>query len=159
MLHGEPIDARSELLLYLAARATFVAECVRPALESGRVVISDRYELSTMAYQGYGRQLPLEQVRAANAFATGGLRADLTMVLRVPEIVSMGRQAERGARDRIEREDREFHRRVAAAYEELTRSEPGVEALDGTLPPDQLHAAVVRLLQERFPETFARGQG
>lgn len=154
VLHGEHIDARTELMLYLAARAALVTERLVPALRRGEIVIADRYELSTFAYQGYGRGLRLEDVRAANAVATGGLRPDLTIVLDVQAALGFRRLEGRGGGDRIEREGAEFHRRVAAGYAELTATEPHVEAVDGSFPPDQVHASVVRLLQRRFPETF-----
>jgi len=155
LLHGYDMPVRTELMLYLAARSAYVAERVGPALAAGKVVVSDRYELSTLAYQGYGRGLPLEEVRAANRVATGGLRADLTIVIEVPAAVGGSRVSGRGGRDRIERESVAFHERVAAGYRRLTQTESGVEAVDGTGSPEQVHAAVVRLLQGRFPETFA----
>jgi dTMP kinase len=160
LLHGEHVDSRAELLLYLAARAQLVAETVRPALEAGRVVLTDRYELSTFAYQGAGRGLPEPAVRTLNAFATAGLRPDLTVVLSLPRSIAQARLAERGAGpDRVEREGREFHDRVASAYEALGNTEPGVEIMDGASAAAEVHGAVVRLLQMRFPETFARGTG
>lgn len=96
LLHGGEVPARAELLLMLAARAVFVEEVVRPALARGAVVVADRYELSTLAYQGYGRGLPLDEVRRMNAFATGGLTADLTLVLDVPPEVGAARRAREG---------------------------------------------------------------
>ena len=154
LLHGDAMHARAELMLYLAARAALVTERIRPALDAGEIVVADRYEMSTFAYQGYGRGLPLDEVRAANAAATGGLRPDLTIVVRVPGGVGGTRLAGRGAADRIEREDAAFHERVAEGYLRLTTAEPRVEAVDGTPPPAEVHADVVRLLRQRFPETF-----
>jgi len=97
----------AELFLMLAARADLVAKVIRPALARGQVVISDRFELSTEAYQIAGRELPREPVLAANRLATGGLKPDLTLVLDVPADV---------AHDRIEGEDRLMHDRVARAF-------------------------------------------
>jgi dTMP kinase len=93
-------------------------------------------------------------VRAANAAATGGLSPDLTVLVEVPAAVADARQAERVA-DRIERAGRAFHERVAAAYRSLRRTEPGVEAVDGTADTETVHFAVLQLLRRRFPETFA----
>jgi dTMP kinase len=156
LLHGDALDVHSELLLLLAARAALVRDVVQPALAAGKVVVGDRYELSTFAYQIDGRGLPAEEVRRLNAFATGGLRPDLTIVLQVPALATVTRRAARpGGADRIEQAPAAFHARVAAGYQRLTMTEPAVEALDGTPAPDQVHQAVVRLLQERFPETFA----
>jgi dTMP kinase len=160
LLHGGHVDPRSELLLYLAARAQLVAETVRPALAAGRVVLTDRYELSTFAYQGEGRGLPIDDVRTLNAFATAGLRPDLTIVLSLSRDEAESRLRSRsGGPDRLERAGDGFHDRVASAYEGLGNSEPGVEIMDGALAAADVHGAVVRLLQMRFPETFARGTG
>lgn len=160
LLHGSHVDARSELLLYLAARAQLMAETVRPALESGRTVVTDRFELSTFAYQGAGRGLPESEVRALNAFATSGLRPDVTIVLSVPRSIAEARLAERGGgSDRMERENQAFHERVASAYARLGNAEPAVEIIDGSGAPADVHTAVVRVLQREFPETFVKRPG
>jgi dTMP kinase len=160
LLHGGHVDPRSELLLYLAARAQLVAETVRPALREGRLVLTDRYELSTFAYQGAGRRLPIDEVRKLNAFATAGLRPDLTILLSLPRDVAEIRLKERGGGpDRLERAGDGFHDRVASAYETLGNTEHGVEIVDGALGPADVHAAVVRVLRNRFPETFAERTG
>lgn len=160
VLEGGDIPARTELLLMLAARATFVEEVVGPRLEAGEVVIADRYELSTLAYQGYGRGLPLEDVRRLNAFATRGLAPDLTIIIDLPLEVGEARRAAAGKRsDRIESAGEAFHRRVAEAYRLLAESEPGVEAVDGSGTPAEVQARILDLLRRRFPETFARASG
>lgn len=160
LLHGGDVPARSELLLMLAARAAFVDDVVRPALARGDVVISDRYELSSFAYQGYGRGLPLEGLRQANAFATGGLHPDLTIVLEVPVAVGAARRGRRGSEaDRIERAGEAFHREVARAYRLLSTTEPDVVTVDGIGTEAAVHALVMGLLAERHPETFRQAQG
>jgi dTMP kinase len=161
LLHGgDEIPARTELLLMLAARAAFVDGIVRPALAQGAVVIADRYELSSLAYQGYGRGLPLEQVRQANAFATGGLSPDVTLVLEIDVAEGVARQRQAGAAaDRIERAGDEFHWRVAEAYRLLSTSEPGVEVVAGGGEIDAVHRRIVDVLGRRFPETFRIEQG
>ncbi|MEX0908002.1 MAG: dTMP kinase [Gemmatimonadota bacterium] len=158
LLHGGAVPARAELLLMLAARAAFVEEVVQPALERGRVVIADRFELSSLAYQGYGRGLPLDEVRSANAFATGGLRPDLTILLHVPPGLGAARRAGAAA-DRIERAGEAFHVAVARAYRLLSQTEPGIEVVDGAGSEDTVHAAIIELLNARFPETFRPTQG
>jgi dTMP kinase len=158
VLGSGEVPARSELLLMLAARAAFVDEVVAPALAAGQVVIGDRYELSTLTYQGVGRELGLERVRELNAFATGGLRPDLTIVLAVPPAEGRRRRA-RGASDRIEREADAFHERIAEAYAKLAATEPAVATVDGMADPDQVHIAITTLLRQRFPETFPKGKG
>lgn len=160
VLGGLDVPPRSELLLLLAARAVFVDEVVRPRLEAGEVVIADRFELSTFAYQGYGRGLPLDEIRRLNHFATGGLRPDLVLVLDVaPEIGVARREAEGRSSDRIESAGREFHRRVGEAYRLLAQVETGVESIDGTATPESVHSAILDRLSTRFPETFARALG
>ena len=125
------LSPASELFLYLAARADLVEKQIRPALAAGQVVLADRFDLSTLAYQVAGRGLPADAVRAALQVATGGLTPDLTLVLDVP--VEVGRERQRKARkeqDRIERENDAFHNRVLEAYRKAAG--PGVVHLDAT---------------------------
>jgi dTMP kinase len=160
VLHGDDLTPRTELLLMLAARATFVEQVVAPALAEGRVVVADRFELSTLAYQGYGRGLPLEEVRRLNLFATGGLVPDLTIVLDVaPDLGAARRESAGGTADRIERAGPEFHRRVGEAYRLLAGTEPRVQRVDGTAAPEAVHAAILTLLRRHFPETFGDAVG
>lgn len=158
LLHGHDIPAEAELLLMNAARAVFVREIVQPALAAGKVVVADRFWLSSLAYQGYGRGLPLEQVRAICTFAAQGLVADLTVVLDVPLEVSEARRKGRGA-DRIERAGTEFHKRVAEAYRLLAQTESNVELVPGDQPAEAVHQRIIGLLRSRFPETFGRMAG
>ena len=121
----------AELFLVLAARADLVERVIRPALEAGQVVLADRFGLSTLAYQVAGRGLPRADVEAALRLATGGLTADLTLVLDVP--VALGRERQRKARktqDRFEREDDAFHERVREAYR--TAAGPGIVHIDAS---------------------------
>ncbi|MGD8277400.1 MAG: dTMP kinase, partial [Gemmatimonadota bacterium] len=159
LLEAGSMDARTELLLMLAARAALVAEVIEPALAEGRLVLADRFDLSTFAYQAYGRGLPLDTVHALNRFATGGLRPDLTVLLDVPRGVGERRRAARSVQDRIERAGAGFHERVARAYRELAEREPDVERLDGTEEAVAVHASLRALLSSRFPETFGRIPG
>lgn len=125
------LSPASELFLYLAARADLVQKQIRPALATGQVVLADRFDLSTRAYQVAGRGLPADAVQAALQVATGGLTPDLTLVLDVP--VEVGRERQRKARkeqDRIERESDAFHHRVLEAYRKAAG--PGVVHLDAT---------------------------
>jgi dTMP kinase len=140
------LSAAAELFLILAARADLVARVIRPALDAGQVVLADRFDLSTRAYQVAGRGLPAEDVDAALRLATGGLVPDLTLVLDVP--VDVGRERQRKARkvqDRFEREDDPFHQRVRAAYRDATG--PGVVHLDATLSKKTVLDAAWRALQ------------
>jgi dTMP kinase len=119
------MDATAEILLYSADRAQHVAQCIRPALAAGKVVVSDRYYDSTLAYQGYGRGLDLKMLRAITAFATGGLKPDLTLYLDIaPEEGLKRRQANGEEWNRLDAETLEFHQRVRAGYMELIAQEP-----------------------------------
>jgi dTMP kinase len=117
------IDARAEALLYAAARAQLVAQELRPLLENGATVLLDRFIDSSLAYQGAGRGLGVEEIRALNAFGTGGLTPDRTLLLRIDPAGGLRRIADRPA-DRLEQEDTAFFAAIAAAYDELAAAEP-----------------------------------
>jgi len=118
------IDARADALLFNAARAQLVAEVIRPALEAGEIVLCARFADSTLAYQGYGAGLPIDQLRAIADVATGGLAPDLTILLDVNPELGLRRKAP-GARNRFEASfDLDFHRRVRAGFLELAGQEP-----------------------------------
>lgn len=155
LLHSSAMPAMTELLLMLAARATLIAESIRPALAAGKVVIADRFDVSTLAYQGYGRGLPLDEVRAANRIATGGLTPDVVLLLDAPQDVGYARRAAtRAGEDRIEGAGREFHDRVSEAYRLLARDSGNVRVIDATASAAEVHAAIMAVLAARFPETF-----
>src|SRR6185295_6554925 len=133
----------AELFLMLAARADLVERVIRPALAAGRVVLADRYDLSTMAYQVAGGGLPRDAVETTNRVATGGLVPDLTLVLDVP--VSTGRERQRHARrvrDRFERRDDAFHQRVLQAYRDAAG--PGVVHIDASQAKSAVQEAAWR---------------
>ncbi len=150
------MPAASELFLYLASRAAFVRDVVRPSLASGRVVVADRFDLSTLAYQGYGRGLPLEEVRRAIALATGGLEPDLTVLLDVPVADGINRQRVNELdRDRIEQEGDVFLLRVHGGYLTLANGDPRIRVVDGLGSPDEVQGRIRAVLVDAFPETFA----
>lgn len=122
---GLQVPALTELMLYFAGRAANVDLVVRPALTRGSIVVSDRYSDATMAYQGYGRGLPLDEIRQANNLATGGLLPDLTILMDLAPEEGFRRMNASGRKlDRIEMENIDFHRRVRKGYLELARMEP-----------------------------------
>ncbi|MDY7040051.1 MAG: dTMP kinase [Chloroflexota bacterium] len=120
----------AEILLYSASRAQLVGQVIRPRLETGEVVLCDRYADSTLAYQGYGRQLDLPTLRDITAFATGGLRPDLIFYLDLPVEEGLRRrltahQVGGGEWNRLDQEEAAFHRRVRAGYLQMAAAEPG----------------------------------
>ena len=148
-----PVGPLAELFLYLAARADLVQSTIRPALDSGRVVLSDRYALSTEAYQMAGRGLDPGLVRAGNQAATTGIWPDLTLILDIAPELGLARQVAAGKRqDRLDRESADFHQRVVDFY--LAVQGKGVRHLDGRLPPDRLLQAAWSAICEAAPEIF-----
>jgi dTMP kinase len=142
------VDPRAEALLYATARAQLVAERVRPALADGRWVLLDRFVDSSLAYQGAGRGLGVREVGMINAFGTGGLVPDRTLLLRVGPAERARRRASRGeAPDRLELSGDAFFDVVARAYDELAAAEPArVRVLDGeAAPADVLGRALAEL--------------
>jgi dTMP kinase len=151
------VSPRSELMLLLAARAALVLDVVRPALEDGKTVIADRFALSTLAYQGYGRGLDVEQVRRAIDVATDGIAPDLYVLLDLPLDEALARRGANGKDpDRIEREGEAFRVAVRDGYLALSESEPGVEVISAEGSPADVHQRVRELLEARFPQTFMR---
>ena len=123
-LKNTEMHPRTETLLYQAARAQFVEQVVRPRLVLGEIVLSDRYYDSTIAYQGYGHQQDLEQVRALIKYATGGLVPDLTILLDVDVEIGLKRKQKADEWNRLDAYTVDFHRRVRAGYLEMVAQEP-----------------------------------
>ena len=142
-LSDPPCDC-AELLFFLAARAQLVRNVIRPALEKGAWVLSDRFSDSTVAYQGYGRGLDIGFIRSANAFACGDVRPDLTLLLDVEPSVSAARmrkreQATNTTADRIELAGDDFHARLRAGFLEMAVAEPErIKRLDANGTPDEV---------------------
>ncbi len=157
---GREMPAETELLLLLAARAAFVRDVVRPALTSGEVMIADRFELSSLAYQGRGRGLDSDAVRALNAFATGAVRPDLTLVLDLPVAAGIARQSRAGkARDRIEGEGEVWLERVREAYRTLAAGDERVRLIDASGTEADVGRVVRKTVEDALPESFFQGRG
>jgi dTMP kinase len=147
---NERLAPITELLLYFADRAQHVSEVVRPALERGLTVLCDRHVESSLAYQGYGRGLPLGAIRMLAALATGGLRPDAIVLVDVPVELGLARARRRGAQDRLEAELVEFHERVRAGYEALLAAEPERWLrVDGRGSEQEVFEALLRALAAR----------
>jgi dTMP kinase len=139
------LGARAEALLFAAARAELVAAVIRPALEQGRVVVSDRYLDSSLAYQGHARGLGEDEVRRLNEWATDGLVPDVTILLRIDPVAAEQRA---GAVDRFEEEGLELQRAVADAYERMAAAAPGRwQAVDAARSEDEVHADVAAIVE------------
>lgn len=161
---NRPMTAEAELLLMNASRAQLVREVIRPALAAGEIVLCDRFYDSTTAYQGYGRQLDLNQVRSVIDFAVGDTRPHLTLLLAVPLEVSEARRharpPENGVqRDRLEEADREFFKRVEIAYERLAAAQPErIRRIDAAQAPSLVEAAIWHEVQALLERNFSSSE-
>ncbi|MEV4411213.1 dTMP kinase [Catellatospora sp. NPDC049609] len=143
---------RAEALLYAADRAHHVSTVVRPALRRGDIVVSDRYVDSSLAYQGAGRTLPVDEVSWLSAWATGGLKPDLVVLLDVDPKVGLARVGRRGEADRLERESLDFHERVRQGFLDLAAADPArYLVLDGTRDQAQLAAEIAARVARLLP--------
>ena len=163
LLHPEQeITDATEALLFMASRAELIAREILPSLLEGKVVLLDRFFLSTYAYQIFGRGLPETEIHAANRLATGGLAPDITLLLDVPAAEGLARADARGARDRMERSDDDFHRRVTNAFRKFAdpkwqHSHPEcgpIKLIDGTGDEMTVHGRVIAALATAFPQPF-----
>ncbi|ABD00932.1 thymidylate kinase [Synechococcus sp. 63AY4M2] len=148
LLHGDPLTPLAELLLYAADRAEHVNKVIAPALAVGQVVICDRFTDSTLAYQGYGRGLNLEQIRQLNHLATGGLQPQLTLWLDLAPEVGLARSR---LGDKLEQEHLEFHRRVYRGFQALAAAEPQrIVRIDAGGSPLEVAARIWSVVKPRL---------
>ncbi len=153
------IPPSTEALLFAASRAEVVSTVIQPALDRGAIVLVDRFLLSTYAYQGGGRGIDHGQLRTINAFATGGLTPDVTLLLALPLEGALERATRRSAPDRIEREDHSFHERVARTFLDATttawqQDHPDcgrIDLIDATGTPDEVTQRCVAFLAQLWP--------
>ncbi len=159
---AQQILAEAEALLFLASRAQIVRTEIDPALARGVVVLMDRFFLSTYAYQIVGRGLDEPGIRSANAFATGGRKPDLTVILQLPAAQGLARASERSGHDRIEGSGPEFHARVEGAFAtfadrdwQSSHPECGtIVTVDASGTPDEVHLRVLGTLARNLPSRF-----
>ncbi len=145
------LSARAETLMYAADRAEHVSTVIRPALERGAIVVTDRYIDSTLAYQGAGRQLSVGEVAGMNEWATGGLKPDLTILLDLSPASGLGRRAR--SADRLEAEPAEFHQRVRAGFLALAHADPErYLVVDATLPPGEISREIQDRIRDMLPD-------
>ncbi|MCE2863417.1 MAG: hypothetical protein RIR76_98 [Verrucomicrobiota bacterium] len=150
---GDEMCAETELLLFTAARAQLVREVIAPALLRGALVLSDRFLDSSTVYQGIGRNLAADPVNQINRFAVGNVMPHLTIVLDVPEAVSLARLKQRASDlpDRMERENIDFYRKVREGYLVLARGMPErFVVVDGTREPEWIEKRIRTAVEERL---------
>lgn len=123
-MENAELHPRTEILLFLAARAQLVEELIIPSLEEGKVVLCDRYGDSTLAYQGYGHGLDMDRLRSMLQFATAGLKPDLTILLDVDVLTGLKRKKAKDEWNRLDAFELSFHERVRNGYHELAAEEP-----------------------------------
>lgn len=145
----EELEPLTELLLYEASRHQLVRRVIEPALSRGEIVICQRYAYSSLAYQGYGRELPLEWIEELSERATGGLRPDVVVWLDLPAEEGLKRRRRERGLDRMEGEGLEFLRRVERGYRELARRRSEIVRVDATRGPEEVFGEVLKVLTER----------
>jgi dTMP kinase len=152
-MRNTKMNPRTETLLFCSARAQLVAEVIRPHLEKGEVVISDRYADSTLAYQGYGHGNDLAQLRQVLSFATGGLIPDLTLLLDIDAKEGLSRRKSGGGEwNRMDDYQLELHQRVRKGYLELASADPGRWVLiDASQPGDMVQSSIREAVDRVFP--------
>ncbi len=140
--------SRTELFLYIASRAQHTVELIRPALQEGKVVISDRFADASVVYQGAGRKLPPETIELLNDIATENLKPNLTIILDIPSEIGLNRILQNSSEyDRIEQEKLEFHKRVREGYQRLAKLEPKrVKIIDALLSIEEIHKQIQQLV-------------
>ena len=157
LLHGDDISPRAEALLYAADRAHHVATRIRPALERGAVVLTDRYLDSSVAYQGVARSLGVDDVRDLSLWATEGLLPDLTILLDADPAIAAHRTMARGATDRLEREPGAFHAALRAQFLALAKGEPDrFVVIDADRPVGEVADDVIEVVVETVGEAVER---
>ncbi|MDO5713872.1 MAG: dTMP kinase [Tissierellia bacterium] len=139
---------RTEALLYAASRAQHVEEVIKPALKAGKLVICERFVLSSIAYQGYGRELPISQVSSINDFATNGLVPDLVLFIHVNWQETLRRKITQGG-DRLELSGDSFHKRVYEGYQKIQEEETNKILIDGSKSPNEVLNHAIEALKER----------
>lgn len=154
------LSNRAEALLYAADRAQHVSTIIEPALAAARVVITDRYLDSSLAYQGAGRQQPLAEIAHLSHWATGGLLPDLTVLLDAPVELALARVRGRAAVDRLEAESQDFHERVRRSFLSLASADPArYLVLDATTAPETLAARIAARVDTLLTPTPAGSAG
>lgn len=156
-LDNRRMAPRTEFLLFTSSRAQLVHEVIRPHLDAGGLVVSDRFYDSSIAYQGYGHGLNLDSLRQITAFATDGLTPDLTLLLDIPVSVGLARRKDGGNWNRLDDYDLEFHERVRQGYLSLAQAEPDRWlVIDADRPPGEVEREVGQRVRSRLKRASAQ---
>ncbi|EFK94444.1 MAG: dTMP kinase [Finegoldia magna] len=140
---------RTEALLYAASRAQHVEETILPALNENKIVLCDRFLISSLAYQGVGRGLGIENVRNINEFAINGIFPDFVLFFDVDPITTLKRKSSLDTADRLEKEGNNFHERVYNGYKEILNSEKNIEIIDATQSVEDVFSQCIEVLKRR----------
>ena len=143
------MDYRTEALLYAASRAQHVEETILPALNENKIVLCDRFLISSLAYQGVGRDLGIENVRKINEFAINGVFPDFVLFFDVDPITTLKRKSSLDTADRLEKEGNNFHERVYNGYKEILNSEKNIEIIDATQSVEDVFNQCIKVLKRR----------
>jgi dTMP kinase len=150
-LDNTAMQARTEILLFQASRAQLVEEVILPHLSQGEIVLCDRYADSTIAYQGYGHQVNLKQLKNIVDFATGGLKPDLSLLLDIDVVAGLQRKSGGDEWNRLDAFDLDFHQRVRRGFHHLAEAEPDRWVLiDASLSPEEVQTTIRRVVIERL---------
>lgn len=145
ILKSSSMNPRTELMIFEASRSEHVEKVIRPSLKRGIIVLSDRYEESSLIYQGFVRGLPLRTIKAANMIATQGLRADLIVLLDSKSVTHMRKRAKReNSQDRFEREKIHFHEKVARGFRLLARQDKRFKVYSAEKSVSEIHSLILR---------------
>lgn len=146
---NKSMSAKTESLLFAASRAQLVEEKIKPALEDGEIILCDRYVLSSLTYQGVGRNLGIEEVKSINDFATGDIRPNLTIFFNIDYKTALVRKRENFSADRLENEDFDFHKKIFNAYLDLAdKYNDDIKQVDATRSIEQVSSDVLSLIKD-----------
>lgn len=150
---NEKMTSRCECLLFAASRAQLIEEEIRPALEAGKTVLCDRFVLSSLLYQGVGRNLGIEEVKKINDFATDNIRADLTIFFDIDYKTALIRKRENFTADRLENEDFDFHKKIFDAYKKMAEDyKDEIKKIDASLSIEDVTKQAIQLIYESLED-------
>ncbi len=148
-VENDNMNSRTEALLYAASRVQHIEEKILPALNEGKIVLCDRFLLSSLAYQGFGRELGVENIRMINEFAIQDVLPDFILFFDKDPITTLKRKSLLASADRLEKEDNNFHKRVYKGYKEILKNEKNIELIDATKPVEDVFEQCIEVFKRR----------